>query len=58
MTSTNSPADAALAFTGRSVSSSRMSATLSRVRMEAPAPMAWEHTAAPAPWNTVGRTAR
>lgn len=49
---------AVLVFTGHSVSSSRMSATLSPVRMEAPALTAWTPTAVPAPWDTMDRTAR
>lgn len=48
MTSTPSLADAVLVFTGRSVSTRKMSVTLSPVRMEAPALMAWAPTAAPA----------
>lgn len=58
MISTPSLAVAVLVFTGHSVSSSRMSATLSPVRMEAPVLMAWAPTAAPAPLDTMDRTAR
>lgn len=58
MTSTPSLAAAVLVFMGRFVSTSRMSATLSPVRMEGPALMAWELIAAPALWDTMDRTVR
>lgn len=58
MTSTPSLAIAVLVFTGSSVSTSRMSATLSPVRMEEPALTAWAPIVAPAPWDSVDRIAR
>lgn len=58
MTSTPFHADVVLVFTGRSASMNIMSATPSRVRMEAPALMAWAPTTAPVPRDTTDRTAR
>lgn len=58
MISTPSLAVAALDFMGHSVNMSKMSVTLNRVKMEAPALMAWAPTAAPAQRDTTDRTVR
>lgn len=58
MISTPFLAVALLDFMEHSVNMSKMSVTLNRVRMEAPALMAWAPTAAPAQHDTMDKTVR
>lgn len=58
MTSTAFLAIAILDFMGNSAKKSKMNVTLNRVKMEAPALMAWAPTAALAQQDTMARTVR